>query len=152
MTYELGFGPGGGGGGGGSEPVEEACTPSQQFYHYPRVEVVKDETHHTTGFHGGSAQFTTECTITSNCTKYCAVRSIGQHVEDGELKHFFSYHVGKSETTGTIGEGSARANVDCKGAVGVVINECYFPNCDVTFSITIAPGGIGATINSSNSL
>lgn len=115
-----------------------------------------DETDHSSGAHGGTAQFDKFCTREPNNRQRCDV-SISNIavIETGTLSYLtpLFIHRGTTDEKVETAFGPTNTNITCGAAVGVAFSSCLlFADCQVnaTVSLSIVFGGASATITGGN--
>lgn len=99
-----------------------------------------DDTEHASGNHGGTAQFTPLCSLSSTTTQRCEVAiSNFALIETGTLDTFFFTHAGNKDHKKEIGLGPLGTNVTCASAAGVAFSSCApLTSCQVNVSVGLS--------------
>lgn len=115
-----------------------------------------DETEHASGRHGGTAQFTGECSTLLNKQQRCSVSIINfAAFETGELDTLTSlfWHVGSKDQKTENRSGAQGTTVSCAAAAGVAFSSCLLKtNCggSASVSLSVLVASASATISGGN--
>ena len=122
-----------------------------------------DETEHASGRHGGTAQYTGDCSLLLNKQQRCSVAiSNFAAFETGTLSNItpFFWHVGSKDQKTENRTGALGTTVSCAAATGVAFSSCLFntacggaASVSLTFliasaSATVSGGNLWHTVNS----
>lgn len=115
-----------------------------------------DETEHASGRHGGTAQYTGDCTLLTNRQQRCSV-AISNFVafETGTLSNFtpFFWHVGSRDQKTENRSGALGTTVSCAAATGVAFSSCLFASScggSASVSLSILVASASASISGGN--
>jgi hypothetical protein len=105
-----------------------------------------DDAEHSSGEHGGTADFTGTCSAVAGGFQRCAVLvSNFNTFEGGSLDHFtpFFAHIGTKDLKTENRTGTAGTTISCAAATGVAFSSCLFgtscgTNAQVALSVLIA--------------
>jgi hypothetical protein len=115
-----------------------------------------DETEHASGRHGGTAQFTGNCSLLANNEQRCSV-GISNFVafETGTLSNItpFFWHVGTRDQKTENRSGPLGSTVSCAAAAGVAFSSCLFgSSCggSASVSLSILVASASASVSGGN--
>jgi hypothetical protein len=115
-----------------------------------------DDSEHASGWHGGTAQFTGECSTLLNKQQRC---SVAVHnfaaFETGTLDHItpFFWHVGSKDLKAENRTGALGSTISCAAAAGVAFSTCLLnTNCGgaATVSLSVLVASASASISGGN--
>jgi hypothetical protein len=115
-----------------------------------------DDSEHASGRHGGTAEFTGECSTLINKQQRCSV-AVSKFVafETGELDTFtsFFWHVGSKDQKTENRTGALGSTISCAAAAGVAFSSCLLnTSCGGTASVSLSVlvASASATISGGN--
>lgn len=115
-----------------------------------------DDTEHASGWHGGTAEFTGECSTLINKQQRCSV-GVKNFVafETGVLDTItpFFWHVGSKDQKTENRTGALGSNISCAAATGVAFSSCLFnTSCggQASVSLSVLVASASATISGGN--
>jgi hypothetical protein len=115
-----------------------------------------DLTEHASGWHGGTAKFTGECSVVPNNQQRCsvAVKEFAAF-ETGTLSNFtsFFWHVGSKDLKTENRTGLRGSSISCASAAGVAYSSCLLgTNCggSASVSLSVLVASASATISGGN--
>ena len=115
-----------------------------------------DEAEHASGRHGGTAQFTGDCSTRSNQQQRCSV-AVSNFVafDTGTLDHItpFFWHVGSKDQKTENRTGPLGSIISCAAATGVAFSSCLFnTSCGgaATVSLSVLVASASATVSGGN--
>jgi hypothetical protein len=115
-----------------------------------------DDTEHASGRHGGTAQFTGECSTLLNKQQRCSV-GVSNFVafETGELDTITSlfWHVGSKDQKTENRTGPLGTPISCAAATGVAVSSCLFKtSCggQASVSLSVLVASASASISGGN--
>ncbi|HKG45697.1 MAG TPA: hypothetical protein VKB02_03155 [Pyrinomonadaceae bacterium] len=101
-----------------------------------------DDTEHASGRHGGTAQYTGDCTLLTNSQQRCSVAiSNFAAFETGTLSNItpFFWHVGSKDQKTENRSGALGSTVSCAAATGVAFSSCLLgSNCGGSASVSLS--------------
>ena len=115
-----------------------------------------DESEHASGWHGGTAQFTGECSTLLNSQQRCSVAvSNFASFETGTLDHVtpFFWHVGSKDQKTENRSGALGSTISCAAATGVAFSSCLLnTSCGgtATVSLSVLVASASATVSGGN--
>jgi hypothetical protein len=115
-----------------------------------------DETEHASGRHGGTAQFTGNCSALLNNQQRCSVAvSNFAAFETGTLDNItpFFWHVGSKDLKTESRSGALGTPISCAAAAGVAFSSCFLgSNCggQASVSLSVLVASASATISGGN--
>ena len=115
-----------------------------------------DETEHASGRHGGTAQFTGNCSALLNNQQRCSVAvSNFAAFETGTLDTItpFFWHVGSKDLKTESRSGATGTPISCAAAAGVAFSSCFLgSNCggQASVSLSVLVASASATISGGN--
>ncbi|HSE18362.1 MAG TPA: hypothetical protein VLB46_15010 [Pyrinomonadaceae bacterium] len=115
-----------------------------------------DETEHASGRHGGTAQYTGDCTLLLNKQQRCSVGIFNfAAFETGTLSNAtpFFWHVGSRDQKTENRSGALGTTVSCAAATGVAFSSCFLgSNCggQASVSLSVLIASASATISGGN--
>ena len=115
-----------------------------------------DESEHASGRHGGTAQFTGECSSLLNSQQRCSVAvSNFAAFETGTLDHVtpFFWHVGSKDQKTENRSGALGSTISCAAATGVAFSSCLLnTSCGgtATVSLSVLVASASATVSGGN--
>jgi hypothetical protein len=129
--------------GDGSSDVSGGSTSDTSFATTPlKFWLSLDATEHASGNHGGTAQFTGECSKVPNNNQRCeVVVSNFAGIESGTLDHVtpFFWHFGSKDLKTENRTGALGTTVSCASAAGVAVSSCLIgSNCGGTASVSLS--------------
>ena len=116
----------------------------------------RDMTEHASGGHGGTAQYTGDCTLLTNKQQRCSVAiSNFAAFETGTLSNItpFFWHVGSRDQKTENRTGLLGTPVQCAAATGVAFSSCLFAsNCggSASVSLSVLVASASASISGGN--
>ena len=115
-----------------------------------------DAAEHASGQHGGTAQFTGECSTLTNKQQRCSVAVTSfAAFETGTLDHItpFFWHVGSKDQKTENRTGALGSTISCAAATGVAFSSCLFnTSCggSATVSLSVLVASASATVSGGN--
>jgi hypothetical protein len=102
----------------------------------------EDDKEHASGRHGGTAEFTGDCTLLQNQQQRCSVGiSSFAAFETGTLSNVTSlfWHVGSKDQKTENRTGAVGSTISCAAATGVAFSSCLLgSNCGGSASVTLS--------------
>jgi len=115
-----------------------------------------DEAEHASGLHGGTAEYTGNCTLLLNKQQRCSVgiRNFAAF-ETGSLSNTtpFFWHVGSKDQKTESRTGALGSTISCAAATGVAYSSCFLgTNCggSASVSLSVLVASASATISGGN--
>lgn len=115
-----------------------------------------DQTEHASGRHGGTAQFTGQCSALLNNQQRCSV-SVSNFAafETGTLENItpFFWHVGSKDLKTENRSGARGTPISCAAAAGVAFSSCFLgSNCggQASVSLSVLVASASASISGGN--
>ena len=118
--------------------------------------ITGDETEHASGRHGGTAQYTGDCSLLLNKQQRCSVAiSNFAAFETGTLSNItpFFWHVGSRDQKTENRTGALGSTVSCAAATGVAFSSCLFNTAcggAASVSLTLLVATASATVSGGN--
>jgi hypothetical protein len=115
-----------------------------------------DETEHASGSHGGTAQFTGECSALLNNQQRCSVSVTNfAAFETGTLDNItpFFWHVGSKDLKTENRTAATGSTISCAAAAGVAFSSCFLgSNCggQASVSLSVLVASASASISGGN--
>ena len=116
----------------------------------------EDDAEHASGRHGGTAQYTGDCSTLSNDQQRCSIAISNFAVfETGTLDNFtsFFWHVGSKDQKTENRTGSRGSTISCAAATGVAYSSCLFgSSCGgtATVSLSVFVASASASVSGGN--
>lgn len=105
-----------------------------------------DNREHESGRHGQEVTFSTSCSQMSSNQQLCTVGIDAMFTQEtGTVDSVFYYHRNGTQEQYTSGSGPRGTAITCSAGRGIATSRCYFPNCDVSVSLS----GSGASMTAS---
>jgi len=115
-----------------------------------------DDTEHASGRHGGTAEFTGECSTLLNKQQRCSVAITNFAAFDtGTLNNItpFFWHVGSKDQKTENRSGALGSNISCASATGVAFSSCLIgTSCggQASVSLSVLVASASATVSGGN--